>query len=113
MKEENIPPAKANQPTSSPWKLALGSVCASLATFVFHVVYGHVHWNILARNYQNMTMEDRTKYLSILRLLEFHRLLGLLAVILAILAVIRKPRWPALIYGPLALLAGIAALVIM
>ena len=93
--------------------MALASVCASLVTFVFHIVYGYVHWNILARNYQNMTVADREKYLSILRLLELHRLLGLLAIILAIVAVMRRPRWPAFIYGPLAFLAGIAALAVM
>jgi hypothetical protein len=116
MNKESIMPAPGGEPNQlakSPWKLAIGSIIASIVTFVLHVAYGHVHWNILARNYQNMAVADREKYLFILRQLEFHRLFGLLAVILAIVAITRRPRWPAFIYGPLAVLAGMVALVIM
>ena len=106
MNEENTVVCK-------PWRLAIASVIASVVTLALHVQYGHVHWNILQRNYQNMTEAERQKWLSVLNGLEWYRLAGLIAVILAVLSLCRKPRWPALIYGPLAILAGLASLVIM
>ena len=43
----------------------------------------------------------------------FLQIILFMAVILAVLALCRKPRWPALIYGPLAALAGLLSLMIM
>ena len=111
----SIPPLsdKTTPAVKSSWKLAIGSSIASILAFVLHYAYGYVHWNILARNYGNMAEVERDKYFTILRILEIHRLFGLLAVILAIIALTRKPRWPAFIYGPLAVLAGLLLLVVM
>ena len=97
----------------TPWRFAIASSVASITTLGLHVLYGHVHWNILQRRFHTMPAAEREKYLSLLNSLELYRLLGLAAVILAVLALCRKPRWPALLYGPLAILAGVASIVIM
>ena len=81
-------------------------------TLALCVLYGHVHWNILHRNYQNMAEAERAKWLAVLNGLEWYRLVGFVAVILAALAFRRAPKWSALLYGPLAVLAGFASIMI-
>jgi hypothetical protein len=95
------------------WRFAITSAASSCIALGLHVLYGHVHWSILQRNYQNMVESERERWLSVLNGLEWYRLAGLLAIILAVLALRRNPRWPALVYVPLAVLAGLASLIIM
>lgn len=95
------------------WRFAVASAAASVITLALHVVYGHVHWNILRRGYIVMPEAERERWLSVLNLLEWYRLAGLAAVILAVLAFRRRPRWPALIYVPLAALAALVCLTVM
>jgi len=92
--------------------LAVASSLSSLLALGLSALYGHVHWRILFDNYQTMPEGQRQKWLSVLSGLEVYRLFGLVGVILAICALARRPRWPALIYIPLAILAGMMSLVI-
>ena len=93
--------------------MSIASAASSLITLGLFRLYGHVHWNILFRNYQDMSEAERHKWLTILSGLDIYRLVGLVALILAAVALTRRPRWPVLIYGPLAIIAGWVSLIIM
>jgi hypothetical protein len=101
-----------NRTQLTSWGFAIASVSSSCVTLGLCKLYGHVHGDILLRNYQSMSELEREQWLSILNGLEWYRLGGLVAVVLAGFALKQEPHWPALIYGPLALLAGLASIII-
>jgi len=101
------------EPRRTSWRFAGASILSSLITFGLAALYGNVHTNILVWNYLNMPDAERHKWLLILGVLEIYRLAGLVAVILAALALTRRPRWPAIVYVPLAFLAGWFSLLII
>ncbi len=97
----------------TPWRLALSSAILSLITYGLFALYGHVHWGILFRYPRTLPGAEWQSWMLLLNALEVYRLVGLAAIGVGIHAFTRRPRWPALVYGPLAVLAGYISVLIM
>jgi len=96
----------------SSWPAAVASLLFSIATFRFFSLYSFVHWRVLSDHYSQLSPELRRPLFVVLSRLESYRLLGLCAVVFAVIASRGVPRWPAYVVLPLAGLALLSALVI-
>src|ERR1035437_8200128 len=106
------PPERQAMRLSS-WQFAGISVVCSLTTYYLFMLYSYLHWTILARHYSDLQDPVKEKLFILLSKMELYRIFGLAAVIFALLALCRIPRWLAWFYIPLAGLAALASIGVM
>jgi len=97
----------------SPWPVALSSIIFSLTTIYLNAVYSSLRWGIIENTYIEIGPQLKDKLLSLLNMLEYHRIFGLLSLVFAIWAVTCKPRWLGILCILLSLFAIFIAFIIM
>ncbi len=79
---------------ATPWPQVAASLVCTAAALYFFCIYSALRLDVLFHRYDELNDDLKASIFQILSMLQAYRVLGVLAMVFAIWAVLHKPRWP-------------------